>query len=242
MNTNKTSDHLIFIPTYNERLNIEILLNELNLLQRNFDYLIIDDSSPDKTFEFLHNKYNNHKNFNLIKRKNKQGIGSAHIQAIKYAKKNSYKYLITMDADLTHKPSDIIFFLKKICSFDLVIGSRFSLHNSLEDWNFFRKIITNFGHLVTKNLLNIPFDATSGFRMYNLNKFKYDDIKLIKSKNYDFFYESILIFYLKNYKITEVGIKLPKRTYGNSKMSFYQLINSVLKILYLFIKIKFNSY
>ena len=241
MKLQKKNINLLFIPTYNERENIEILLNQILDLKYSFDILIIDDSSPDKTYDFLKKKYNHLNYFNIKKRNKKSGVGSAHIDAIKIAYSSGYEKLITMDADLTHKPSDIKFLLNKSYECDIVLGSRFYLKDSLEDWNFFRKSITNMGHILTKYLLGIPYDATGAFRLYNLINIKENDFNHIKSNHYDFFYESLVLLHQKKYSIKEVPIKLPSRTYGNSKMSFIQLLNSFFKIFYLSIKTKIKK-
>ena len=116
------------------------------------------------------------------------------------------------------------------------MGTRFKKNDSLEDWNFIRKLITKGGHYLTKFFLNLPYDATGAFRLYNIQNIKKDDILQIKSKHYDFFFESLMILHEQKYKIYEIPITLPKRTYGNSKMSYLLLINSLFKILFLFLK------
>ena len=230
------NDILVFIPTYNEKKNIEIICNKLINLNFPLDILIIDDSSPDNTYQFAKEKFDYLKNFTILKRKKKLGIGSAHLDSINHAYNKKYKYLITMDADLTHKPEDIEIFLKEKNKYDLIIGTRFKNNESLKDWNIIRKLITNGGHILTKHFLKIPFDATGAFRLYNLEKISINDFNLIKSKHYDFFFESIMLLNKKKYKIFEVPITLPKRTYGNSKMSYLLLFNSLVKIIILFFK------
>ena len=232
----KKSDTLVFIPTYNEVKNITIIINQILELKIPVDILIIDDSSPDNTYEFTKNKYSNIPNFLILRRWKKLGIGSAHLDAINYAYKMNYNYLITMDADLTHQPSDINLFLKYKDDYAVVIGTRFENEESLKDWSFFRKLITKSGHLLTKFFLKLPFDATGAFRLYNLLKIPQNIINLTKSKHYDFFFESLMILNNNNFFIKEIPINLPKRTYGHSKMSYYLLFNSVLKIFYFYFK------
>ena len=68
---------LVCIPTYNEKGNIEILCKKIFSLKNNIDLLIIDDNSPDKTYEIVKKLKLKYKNLFLIKRKSKMGIGSA---------------------------------------------------------------------------------------------------------------------------------------------------------------------
>ena len=165
---------LVFIPTFNEKKNIEIIVNQLLNLNLDFDILVIDDSSPDDTYKYAKEKFKNYKNFKIIQRKKKFGIGSAHLDCINYAYKNKYKYLITMDADLTHKPEDIDSFLIHKDNYDIVVGTRFKKVDSLKDWNLVRKIITLGGHILTQFFLKLPFDATGAFRFYNLTKISHE--------------------------------------------------------------------
>ena len=44
-------NYLVVIPTYNESGNIENLINKLS--QYNFHILVVDDNSPDKTFNIV---------------------------------------------------------------------------------------------------------------------------------------------------------------------------------------------
>tara|TARA_B110000093_G_C12707078_1_gene300617 strand:+ start:251 stop:484 length:234 start_codon:yes stop_codon:yes gene_type:complete len=61
----------------------------------------------------------------LIQRESKLGLDSAHKIAYNYAKSNQYDFLITMDADLSHDPDEIKFFLINLESYAFVIGSRY---------------------------------------------------------------------------------------------------------------------
>ena len=49
----------------------------------------------------------------LLKRKKKLGIGSAHKDGIKWASKKKYKFIITMDADMSHDPYLLLEMLKR---------------------------------------------------------------------------------------------------------------------------------
>ena len=103
---------LVFTATYNEADNIVDLVN--SIMKQNFkpDLLIIDDSSPDGTSEKILFMQKELKNLFLIKRSEKLGLDSAHKEAYNYALKNNYDYLITMDADFSHDPNELINKLK----------------------------------------------------------------------------------------------------------------------------------
>lgn len=222
---------LIAIPTYNESENVNTLYERIKKLNINHDILFVDDNSKDGTSELIKKIIKKDKSVFLISRNKKMGIGSAHKEIINFAYGKKYKTLITMDSDFTHKPEDIVKFLKKKDSADIIAGSRYMSEKSLSEWNFIRKFLTLTAHFLTKNLLKMSFDATSAFRLYNLNKIPKELFLKIESDGYSFFFESMFIFHINGFKINEVSIELPARTYGHSKMTMKDIRNSFILLL-----------
>ena len=130
----------------------------------------MDDNSPDGTGDLIDKIISNNKNVFVIHRKGKLGIGSAHKDGIRWAYDNSYDVLITMDCDFTHSPEYILDFIKHSSNYDIVIGSRYLEKDSLKTWNIFRKSLTHLGHFLTTTFLEMPFDSSGAFRLYNLNR------------------------------------------------------------------------
>ncbi|MFH2024272.1 MAG: glycosyltransferase [bacterium] len=227
---------LVFIPTYNERENVEQICHEILSLGLSLDILFMDDNSPDRTGDILDNLAANNSNVYVIHRQGKQGIGSAHTEGINYAYENAYDTLVTMDCDFTHLPSDIIRMVEASKDSDITFGSRYLQKNSLPGWNISRRFLTLWGHFLTKNLLGIPFDASGAFRVYNLKQIPRELFGLITSTGYSFFFESAMIFISNEYLINEVPIVLPARTYGHSKMTLHDIVRSVKLLLSLWIK------
>lgn len=221
---NKT---LIFIPTYNEAENVEQIFLEIKSLKIFADILFIDDNSPDGTGEIIDKISIQNKNVFTLHRLGKQGIGSAHKDGIKWAYENHYEILITMDCDFTHSPEYILDFIKYSPSYDIVIGSRYMEKGSLESWNLFRKTLTHLGHFLTTTFLEMPYDSSGAFRLYNLNQIPKEVFDLIKSNSYSFFFESLFILNINKYTIHEFPIILPSRTYGHSKMSYRDAFKSL---------------
>jgi dolichol-phosphate mannosyltransferase len=221
---------LIIIPTYNENNNIDILIKNIFNKSLELNILIVDDNSTDGTLEKIRELKKIYKNLFLLKRPKKMGVGSAHIDGIKWAYKNYYPRVITMDGDLTHSTDKIDDFIEKGKNFDLVIGSRFLDKNSLKDWDLHRKALTHLGHFCTKFLLGIKYDASGGFRFYKLNTIPIEIFGKISSKGYSFFMESIFFIQRHNFSISEIELKLPKRMYGSSKMTIYDIIKSLLTL------------
>ena len=91
---------LVATATYNERDNIDLLLQEIFRLQGDLDALVIDDASPDGTGDYLRILAASNSRLHLVHRPSKLGLGSAHQLAFLYAIQNGYDRLVTMDADI----------------------------------------------------------------------------------------------------------------------------------------------
>ena len=111
---------LVFTATYNEAENISKLLDNLLSLKLELDILIVDDNSPDKTYEIIKKYSEKNPSILLHSRNYKLGLDTAHKFAYSFAKKNNYTNLITLDADLSHDHKEIpkiisILKKKRIC-------------------------------------------------------------------------------------------------------------------------------
>lgn len=93
---------IIIMPTYNEKGNIEGILQEIFKVKEDLHVLVIDDNSPDKTYEvvekLMKNQYQG-KLF-LMKRAGKLGLGTAYLEGFKWAIARNYDYIFEMDARL----------------------------------------------------------------------------------------------------------------------------------------------
>ena len=84
---------IVIVPTYNEILNIEKLIFLIMNVKNNFDVLVVDDNSPDKTFvkvSKLREKFKNR--LFLLLRKKKEGLGKAYLDGFNWAIKKKYDY------------------------------------------------------------------------------------------------------------------------------------------------------
>jgi dolichol-phosphate mannosyltransferase len=228
------SETLLFIPTFNERENVERIYGLIKGLNLDLDLLFMDDNSPDGTGEILDRLAAADPRLRVIHRTGKLGIGSAHKEAIAWAAAKKYRVLVTMDCDLTHSPDLIPLFLRHGEEADVVLGSRFMSTESLADWNFFRKFLTHLGHFLTRYVLRVPYDATGAFRLYRLDRIRPELFALVESGSYAFFFESLYVLCHAGARIHEVPIALPKRTYGHSKMALKDVLGSVQRLLILF--------
>jgi len=232
---------LIMIPTYQEADNIQSLVERLVKLQLDADILFIDDNSPDGTGKLLDECALKYKRIKVLHRRYKSGIGTAHQYGIQMAYVDNYTRLITMDGDFTHPPENISALLKYADDYDIVIGGRHAQKSSLEGWAPWRKILTYTAHAFTSTMLYLPYDATSAFRIYNIEKIPERTFKLIHSKSYSFFFESLCILNENKFTIYDVPVVLPPRTLGSSKLKFKDMAYSLFLVLKLGLRIRIHD-
>lgn len=217
---------LVLIPTFNERDNVKTIVERVKRTLPNSHLLFIDDASPDGTGKILDEMSLADPNIHVEHRERKLGVGSAHLHGIRWAFDRGVNVLITLDADLSHSPEDASRLMSELVHADVIIGSRFTGHGGLQGWSLSRKFMTHLGHLLTLLLLRIPYDASGGFRVYNISKLNGKVFDLVKSSNYAFFFESLKILHMNHISIGQVPIVLPARTYGHSKMGLHDVFQS----------------
>tara|TARA_B100000029_G_C17594184_1_gene963516 strand:- start:2479 stop:3198 length:720 start_codon:yes stop_codon:yes gene_type:complete len=231
------NEYLVIIPTYNESNTIKIILEKIINLNMLVDILVVDDNSPDKTFEVIENHKLYNENLFLIKRDKKRGLGSAYIEGFKWAIDNNYKFVIQIDADMSHNPNDINRLIKYSKANDLVIGSRYIKGISIINWPLSRLILSYIANLYSRLLtgMNIK-DTTGGFKCFSVNVLKSINLDLVKSEGYSFQIELNYLTWLKKYKIKEIPIIFTDRTIGESKMSKKIIFEAIYMVPFLRIK------
>jgi len=220
---------LIFTATYNEVSNVGILLTKINEICQNVDILIVDDNSSDGTIDVLKNFENKFKNINLIIREKKLGLNTAHKIGYNYAIKNDYDYFITLDADLSHDPSELPNFIKLLNSNPFVIGSRYTKGGKCE-LPFARLLLSVLGNKFIKLISRINCsEFTTSFRGFNLRKIENFDMNLVKSNGYSFFMETVFLVSKFN-NIAEIPIHFKNRTSGKSKIPKIEIIRTLINL------------
>lgn len=221
---------LIFTATYNEKENIVNLINDILNLSKNYDILIVDDNSIDKTGLLIKKIIYKNKRVNLIQRPFKLGLGSAHKIAFQYAVKHGYKTLVTMDADYSHDPKEIPQLVSKLSKYDFVIGSRYMKGGSC-NYSGYRLFISKLANLSANFFLKIPLDeTTTSFRAFNTKSLKKLNISSIRSQGYSFFLESLYHLHRANLKMTQIPINFIDRKYGKSKIPKFELFNGMFNL------------
>jgi len=228
----------VILPSYNEKDNIVEAIQRIEKTISHYSYeiIVVDDYSPDKTWEVVQNIYN--KNVKLIIRKNKKGLASALRDGID---KSSGDIIIWLDCDLGIPPEEIANLLKFKEKYDVVIGSRFvdGGYDLRSKWiSLCSKLINYISYILISRKIK---DYTSGFIMINR---EVKEKTTINTKGFgEYFIEFMFDCLKKDFKIKEVGYVYGNRKSGVSKSTgnlfvFFKLgLRYLNKIFYLaFIK------
>ena len=224
---------LISLATYNELENLPILTAQIFEFAPDADVLVIDDSSPDGTADWVEEQMRSDSRYKLIKRPGKLGLGTAVLAAMDYAVQHGYDFLITMDADLSHPPR----FLPAIRSkaeegFDVVIGSRYVPGGTIEGWPLSRRLMSRAINLYARCLLGLKTRDNSGsFRCYRTTLLRQLEPKPIRSRGYSFFEEILFRLCKLDGTFAEVPITFEERRMGESKLNIKEIFVALWLLL-----------
>ena len=220
----------IILPTYNERESlpkaIDIISKNLYEYKNQFEIIVVDDDSPDKTYQLVKSISEEKPWVHLIHRVQEKGLSSAIVSGFSSANGG---FLVVMDADMQHDAAILPDFLKAFKeSNDIVIGSRRVEGGGIENWSFHRRFTSWVAALLAKLILPVKVkDPMSGY--FGLRKEVFETI--IPSINPRGF--KILLEFLahsKEYKIKEIGYVFRDRQYGRSKFSTKTVLDYLLAI------------
>ncbi len=223
---------MVMIPTYNERENINNLINDILSLNNDISVVVVDDNSPDGTSQLVESSFNNNLRVDLICRKNDKGRGTAGIVGFEHALKKGADYIIEMDSDYSHHPKYIPTFLKEIQNSDVVIGSRNVEGGKELGRSGFREFITWFANLYIRiiMLINVK-DCTSGYRCFRRRALESIRLEKMVSKGPSIVEEILYACHLKKFRIKEIPIVFEDRTRGDSTKNLCQYIDTAWKTL-----------
>lgn len=216
-------DSIVIIPTYNEKENIEAIINAVLNLPRAYDILIIDDGSPDGTASIVKQMQEAYPDqLFMIERRGKLGLGTAYIAGFKWALQRSYQYIFEMDADFSHNPDDLLR-LYDACAIDgadVAVGSRYSTGVNVVNWPMGRVLMSYFASKYVRIITGMKiFDTTAGFVCYKRRVLETIDLDNIRFKGYAFQVEMKYTAYCLGFGIKEVSIIFVNRVLGVSKMN-----------------------
>ena len=214
-----SANSLLLIPTYNEALNIRTLIKEIRSTFPALQILVIDDNSSDSTAEMINQLKVRDNKIELLSRPEKTGLGNAYRAGFAWGMARSFEYFIEMDADHSHRVSDLKKLLAQADKYDLTIGSRWVKGGQIIGWAKHREILSRFGSGYSRILLGLKVrDCTSGFRVFARSTVESIDFNNIQSNGYGFQVETLYRANEVGLSIGEVPITFVERREGVSKM------------------------
>jgi dolichol-phosphate mannosyltransferase len=211
---------LVVVPTYNERANLQPLVDLLFSLPTQVELLVVDDNSPDGTGQVADEIASLNPQVHVLHRKTKDGLGRAYCAGFAWALERKYEYVMEMDGDFSHNPKDIPSFLAAAGDADLVLGSRYLKGIRVINWPLRRLLLSMGAALYVRWITGMPFtDPTGGFKCFRRRALESIDLNRIRSNGYSFQIEMTHTIWRRGMKVVEVPIIFTDRFQGTSKMS-----------------------
>lgn len=240
---------VIIIPTYNEAAVIqETLAAVFNatgcIPDADIHVLVFDSASTDATQDIVRDLSTRHTNLHLKTEFKKSGLGSAYLQAMRYALDElSADIVFEFDADLSHEPKYIAPMLEKIKTCDVVVGSRYVTDGSIPaDWGWHRKLMSVLGNWIARALLTPAYkDFTSGFRATRREALQKTLPEKFLSSQYAYKLELLWLLHKNSFLICEYPIEFVDRQKGLSKLPANSVIDS-LRVLFVLRYHEMKSY
>jgi dolichol-phosphate mannosyltransferase len=229
---NQSAAALVIVPTYNERDNIEELIDRLlNSAHGDVHLLIVDDSSPDGTARVAADALTKTDRATILQRPHKDGLASAYVTGFRWGLERGYRSIVEMDADLSHDPAAVSELLAQLDGADLVIGSRYVPGGSVINWGRGRRWLSRAGNLYARLWLGWDVkDATSGYRAYRAAALAAQDLSSVRSDGYAFQIEMTYRMHLAGCRIEEVPITFTERRAGRSKLSRAVVLEALWRV------------
>ncbi len=154
----------VLIPAYNASYSLAELLQRTVLIVSPKNIFVIDDGSTDATTAIAECA-----GIHILRHETNRGKGAALQTGFDFAVRNNFYAVITMDADLQHKPEDIPRFvaLHEVCQYDVIIGNRLHNKKGMPLHRIASNVITTF--LVNARTGIAISDSQSGFRFIRTN-------------------------------------------------------------------------
>ena len=215
---------LVIIPAFNEEGNLEKTIKDIKDNAPDFDYVIINDCSTDKTLEMCRRH-----GFSYLNLPVNLGIGGAVQTGYRYAYYHGYDIAVQFDGDGQHSAShleDLVTTLIDTES-DMVIGSRFIEKEGFQSSGLRRIGIKYFTGLIKLLTGKKITDPTSGMRMVNkklLEKFTDEYPKDYPEP------ESVVTILSEKYKVTEIPVVMNEREEGVSSISLKNSVYYMIKV------------
>jgi dolichol-phosphate mannosyltransferase len=211
---------LVIIPTYDERENLERIVERVVAAVPDAHVLVVDDASPDGTGKLADALADEDSRIHVLHRAGKAGLGAAYIAGFDWALGNGYDVVVEMDADGSHAPEQLHRLLAALEHADVVLGSRYVPGGAVVNWPRRREVLSRGGNLYVRLALGVRLrDATGGYRAFRRHVLDGIDYAGVASQGYCFQVDLVRRAIDAGFQVVEVPITFAERERGESKMS-----------------------
>lgn len=211
---------LIIIPAYNEEKNIERVVDDLRRNYPQYDYLVVNDGSRDKTAALCRAN-----GYRLIDLPINLGLAGAFQTGLRFAAEHDYDCAMQLDADGQHRPKYIATMLQELeQGADIVIGSRFLTVKKPRTLRMVGSYFISWSiRLTTRRAI---CDPTSGMRMFNRAMLE----EFAQNLNYGPEPDTISYLIKNGATVREVQVEMGERTAGQSYLNFWNSVQYMMKM------------
>ena len=228
------------IPTYNEALNITLLLGRLTQLYGDPDtaFLVVDDGSPDGTARLVREFASGTDRRVCLLEGKRRGLGDAYVRGITHAMDVlGADVVVQMDADFSHDPGDAGRLLRRIADgADVAIGSRYVEGGSLDErWHLRRRLLSRWGNRLARWVggLKGVSDCTAGFKAIRTEKLRAAGLGSVRAKGYVFQVELLHRLIRCGARVVEEPIHFRDRERGETKLGMANMLEFLLSLLWI---------
>ena len=217
-------DLAIVIPAIDERENLELLIPALwDVLNSNgvkAEIILVDGGSKDGTAQAAESRGAR------VVRQTERGYGGALLAGFGATRA---PFIVTMDADLSHRPSFVVEMWKNRMNAHVLIGSRYVAGGEAE-MTLSRRVLSKILNTTYGRVLSLPIkDLSSGFRMYRADTVKHLQLK---ARDFDVLEEILIKVYSQGWSIIELPFRYMTRGSGRSHAKLLKFGIAYLKTLF----------
>jgi dolichol-phosphate mannosyltransferase len=226
---------LVALATYNEIENLPGLSAEILGVLPGADLLVVDDNSPDGSGRWCDEFATTEPRVHCLHRAGKLGLGSATLDAFRWALARDYDVVVTMDADWSHDPSYLPALVAATEIADVAIGSRYVAGGAIVGWPLHRRLMSRTINGLSGVLLGLPIrDASGAFRAYRAAALRRISLEAIRATGYSYLEEIVWHLARADARFVELPITFHERRAGRSKVSLQEVggkISTIARLL-----------